>query len=96
MPMGKLTEVQEEVLGRAGRFRPVHESLEVKEVVVGEGERRRRYIVCRNLVEAGVSASTVRRCWRHYVRNWRGLTRRPPTTPSGPASWLPRSATAAI
>ena len=46
--MGKLTEVQEEVLGRAGRFRPVHESLEVKEVVVGEGERRRRYIVCRN------------------------------------------------
>ena len=36
-----------------------------------------------------VSASTVRRGWRHYVRNWRGLTRRPPTTPSGPASWLP-------
>src|SRR5262244_1505294 len=52
MPVGKLTEVQEEVLGRPGRFRPVHASLEVKEVVVGEGERRRRYIVCRNLVEA--------------------------------------------
>jgi transposase len=52
MPVGKLTEVQEEVLGRAGRFRPVHASLEGKEVVVGEGERRRRYIVCRNLVEA--------------------------------------------
>src|ERR671929_537254 len=52
MPVGKLTEVQEEVLGRPGRFRPVHASLEVKEVVVGEGERRRRYIVCRNVVEA--------------------------------------------
>ena len=52
MPMGKLTEVQEEVLARAGRFRPVNASLAVKEVVVGEGERRRRYIVCRNLVEA--------------------------------------------
>ena len=52
MPTGKLTEVHEEVLGRAGRFRPVHTSLEVKEVVVGEGERRRRYIVCRNVVEA--------------------------------------------
>ena len=52
MPVGKLTEVQEEVLGRAGRFRPVHASLEVKEVVVGEGERRRRYIVCRNVLEA--------------------------------------------
>jgi hypothetical protein len=52
MPMGKLTEVQEEVLARAGRFRPVNASLEVKEVVVGEGERRRRSIVCRNVEEA--------------------------------------------
>jgi hypothetical protein len=52
MPVGKLTEVQEEVLGRPGRFRSVHASLEVKEVVVGEGERRRRYIVCRNVLEA--------------------------------------------
>lgn len=52
MPMGKLTEVQEEVLSRAGRFHRVTDSLEVKEVVVGEGERRRRYIVCRNLQEA--------------------------------------------
>jgi Transposase DDE domain len=52
MPMGKLTEVQAEVLSRAGRFRPVNASLEVKEVVVGEGERRRRSIVCRNLGEA--------------------------------------------
>src|SRR4029453_11427564 len=52
MPMGKLAEVQQEVLSRAGRFRKVNEHLEVKEVVVGEGERRRRYIVCRNLVEA--------------------------------------------
>jgi hypothetical protein len=49
--VGKLTEVQAEVLGRPGRFRPVHASLEVKEVVVGEGERRRRYIVCRNVLE---------------------------------------------
>jgi hypothetical protein len=52
MPMGKLTEVQAEVLARAGRFRPVTASLAVKEVVVGEGERRRRYIVCRNVEEA--------------------------------------------
>src|SRR3990172_6403245 len=52
MPMGKLTEVQTEVLARPGRFRRVHASLEVKEVVVGAGERRRRYLVCRNLQEA--------------------------------------------
>jgi hypothetical protein len=52
MPLGKLKEVQEEVLARPGRFRRVTASLEVKEVVVGEGERRRRYLVCRNREEA--------------------------------------------
>jgi hypothetical protein len=53
MPVGKLTAVHEAVRGRPGRFRPVHASLEVTEVVVGEGERRRRSIVCRNVLEAG-------------------------------------------
>jgi hypothetical protein len=52
VPAGKLKEVQEEVLTRPGRFHRVTDSLEVKEVVVGTGERRRRYIVCRNLDEA--------------------------------------------
>ena len=52
MPMGKLTEVQQEVLARAGRFHLVNDHLEVKEVVVGDGARRRRYLVCRNLEEA--------------------------------------------
>ena len=52
MPMGKLSEVQQEVLSRAGRFHPVTDHLEVKEVVVGDGARQRRYLVCRNLEEA--------------------------------------------
>lgn len=52
MPMGKLKEVQEQVLSRPGRFRRVAEQLEVKEVIVGTGERRRRYLVCRNREEA--------------------------------------------
>jgi transposase len=52
MPMGKLTEVQQEVLSRPGRFQQVNDHLEVKEVVVGDGARRRRYIVCRNREEA--------------------------------------------
>lgn len=52
MPMGKLTEVQQEVLSRPGRFQQVNDHLEVKEVMVGDGARRRRYIVCRNLEEA--------------------------------------------
>jgi hypothetical protein len=51
-PIGQLTEVQEEVLARAGRFRPVPASLAVKEVGVGEGERRRRSLVCRHVEEA--------------------------------------------
>jgi transposase len=52
MPIGKLKEVQEEVLARPGRFHRVTDSLEVKEVIVGDGERRRRYLVCRNRQEA--------------------------------------------
>ena len=45
-------EVTEEVLTRAGRYQAVAENLQVKEVVVGDGERRRRYVVCFNPQEA--------------------------------------------
>jgi hypothetical protein len=52
MPMGRLTEVQQAVLSRPGRFRTVNDRLAIKEVLVGDGERQRRYLVCRNLEEA--------------------------------------------
>src|SRR5262249_9522444 len=39
-------------LARQGRYRSVEEGLEAKEVWVGEGERRRRFVVCRNREEA--------------------------------------------
>ena len=45
-------EVTEDVLTRAGRYQVVAQNLEVKEVVVGDGERRRRYVVCFNPQEA--------------------------------------------
>jgi DDE family transposase len=48
MPMRRGDEVTTEVLQRPGRFQQVAENLRVKEVVVGEGERRRRYVVCHN------------------------------------------------
>jgi hypothetical protein len=48
MPMRRGDEVTHEVLQRPGRFQKVSDSLRVKEVVVGEGERRRRYVVCHN------------------------------------------------
>ena len=45
-------EVTREVLPRAGRFQTVASNLQVKEVVVGDGARRQRYVVCYNPVEA--------------------------------------------
>ena len=45
-------EVTRQVLTRAGRFQVVADNLQVKEVVVGDGARRQRYVVCFNPVEA--------------------------------------------
>jgi transposase len=52
VPMRKVKEVGDEVLKRPGRYKQVAENLQVKEVWVGEGERRRRYVLCLNLEEA--------------------------------------------
>ncbi len=41
-----------EALARPGRYRTIQDNLEVKQVWVGEGERRRRFVVCRNPQEA--------------------------------------------
>ena len=40
------------MLSRPGRYRSVAQNLQVKEVVVGDGERRRRYALCFNPLEA--------------------------------------------
>jgi hypothetical protein len=52
MPLRRGDEVSEAVLTRPGRYRQVAENLQVKEVVVGEGERRRCYALCYNALEA--------------------------------------------
>ncbi len=39
-------------LARPGRYRVVRDNLEVKEITVGAGEARRRYVLCRNPEEA--------------------------------------------
>lgn len=49
---GSLKEVKEVVLSRSGRYKDVADNLRVKEVKVGEGELRRRYIVCHNPAQA--------------------------------------------
>ena len=51
MPVHRGGEARE-ALGRRGRYREVADNLHVKEVVIGEGERRRRYAVCFNPREA--------------------------------------------
>jgi Transposase DDE domain len=52
VPMRKVKEVETEVLTRPGRYKPVADNLQVKEVVVGDGERRKRYVLCLNPEEA--------------------------------------------
>ena len=52
MPMRRGDAITEQVLARPGRYRVVAQNLQVKEVVLGDGERRRRYVVCFNPQEA--------------------------------------------
>jgi transposase len=50
--MSSVSEIKEEVLTRPGRYKVITENLHAKEVVVGDGELRRRYILCYNPREA--------------------------------------------
>jgi hypothetical protein len=52
VPMRRVKDVETEVLTRPGRYRKVADNLAVKEVWVGEGERRKRYVLCFNPAEA--------------------------------------------
>jgi transposase len=52
VPMRRVRDVGVEVLTRAGRYRAVADNLRVKEVWVGDGERRKRYVLCFNPAEA--------------------------------------------
>jgi hypothetical protein len=51
-PIGRVKEIKDEVLSRPGRYAQITPHLRAKEVIVGEGERRRRYILCLNTEEA--------------------------------------------
>jgi hypothetical protein len=52
VPMRRVRDIEAEVLTRPGRYRQVADNLQVKEVWVGDGERRKRYVLCLNLHEA--------------------------------------------
>ena len=52
MPLRRADAQIAQVLARAGRYRSLNERLQIKEVVVGDGERRLRYVLCFNPEEA--------------------------------------------
>jgi DDE family transposase len=48
VPMRRVRDIEAEVLTRPGRYKQVADNLQVKEVWVGDGERRKRYVLCLN------------------------------------------------
>ncbi|MHC4784042.1 MAG: IS1634 family transposase [Planctomycetota bacterium] len=50
--MASVAEIKRDVLSKRGRFTVFKDNLQAKEVVVGDGERRKRYILCYNPHEA--------------------------------------------
>jgi len=60
----------EEALSRRGRYHKVRDNLEVKEIIVGDGAARQRYILVRNPEEAERDQAGARRCSPNSGRNW--------------------------
>ena len=52
MPVHRGGEVDTQVVSRPGRDHPVTDTLQAKEVWVGDGQRRQRYVVCHTPKEA--------------------------------------------
>lgn len=50
--MASVSEIRKKVLSKRGRYQVIKDNLQAKEVIVGNGERRRRYILCYNPKEA--------------------------------------------
>jgi hypothetical protein len=50
--MGSVSEIKKDVLTKPGRYTVIRDNLHAKEVIVGDGERRRRSILCYNPKEA--------------------------------------------
>jgi hypothetical protein len=50
--MANISEIKREVLGKRGRYTVFTDNLQAKEIIVGDGERRKRYILCYNPKEA--------------------------------------------
>src|SRR4051794_3150539 len=51
-PIRRVREIRDEVLSHPGRYAEIDPQLRAEEIVLGQGERRRRYILCLNEEEA--------------------------------------------
>jgi hypothetical protein len=51
-PISNVNEIKDQVLSHPGRYAVIAPHLKAKEVILGEGERRKRYILCLNEEEA--------------------------------------------
>ena len=50
--MANVAEIKRDVLTKRGRYTVFADNLQAKEVIIGDGERRKRYILCHNPKEA--------------------------------------------
>jgi transposase len=50
--MANVTEIKRDVLSKRGRYTVIKDNLHAKEVIIGDGEMRKRYILCYNPKEA--------------------------------------------
>jgi transposase len=50
--MASVAEIKREVLSKKGRYTAIKDNLQAKEVIIGDGEMRKRYILCFNPKEA--------------------------------------------
>jgi transposase len=50
--MANVAQIRRDVLSKRGRYTAIRDNLHAKEVIVGDGERRKRYILCYNPKEA--------------------------------------------
>jgi hypothetical protein len=90
-PIGRVKEIKEEVLSRPGRYAEITPNLRAKEVIVGRGERRRRYILCLNTEEAARRSAIA---MRSSTACGSSSTISPVIIPRRRAAWSPPSASA--
>ena len=66
-------EVHKEVLAKRGRYLKIRENLEIKEVIIGGGEKRRRFILVHNPEEAKKDKATREKILARIEKNLKDL-----------------------